>query len=219
MPVVDSWLWQMHAEISLEDQTHEVFWGQLLRWLVDGVPEYVSARPESEEVESGESVRIMAEVNDSAFLEVNDALVRATLTAPDGTIEVVPLEWTVDRDGEYAGAFTPTMDGDYEISVVAARGEEESLGTDPAYLRVGPSAEEYFDASLRRSLLARLAEETGGRYYDPATVGSLPEDIRITGAGVTLTEEWDLWDMPILFFLLVGLIGSEWAFRRRRALV
>jgi uncharacterized membrane protein len=219
MPVVDSWLWQLHADMAVEDQTHEVYWGQLLRWLVDGVPEYVSARPESEEVESGEAVRIMAEVNDSAYLEVNDAVVSATLTAPDGTMELVPLEWTVDRDGEYAGSFTPAMDGDYEISVVAARGEEGSLGTDPAYLRVGPSTDEYFDASLRRSLLERLSEETGGRYYDPATVASLPEDIRITGAGVTLTEEWDLWDMPILFFLLVALVGSEWAFRRRRALV
>jgi uncharacterized membrane protein len=219
MPVVNSWWWQMHADIALEDQTHEVFWGQLLRWLVDGVPDYVSARPESEEVEAGESVRILAEVNDSAYLEVNDALVRATLTAPDGTMEVVPLEWTVDRDGEYAGTFTPQMDGEYEFNITADRGAEEALGTDESYLRVGPSAVEYFDAGLRRSLLERLAEETGGRYYDPTMVETLPEDIRFTGAGVTLTEELDLWDMPILFFLLVALIGSEWALRRRRGLV
>ena len=28
----DSWQWQMHASIPLEDQTHEQFWRQLLRW-------------------------------------------------------------------------------------------------------------------------------------------------------------------------------------------
>ena len=38
-PVQDSWQWQMHADIPLEDQTHETFWRRLLRWLVDGVPE------------------------------------------------------------------------------------------------------------------------------------------------------------------------------------
>ena len=36
--VQDSWLWQMHASIPLEDMTHENLWRQLLRWLVDGVP-------------------------------------------------------------------------------------------------------------------------------------------------------------------------------------
>ena len=37
-PVQDSWHWQMDVKMSLEDQTHENFWRQLLRWLVDGVP-------------------------------------------------------------------------------------------------------------------------------------------------------------------------------------
>jgi len=219
LPVVDSWLWQFHADIPLEDQTHETFWRQLLRWLVDGVPDYVEVRLEEEAVEMGESARILAEVNDSTYTEVNDAVVEATITAPDGTVQVLPLDWTVDRDGEFAGQFSPTMDGDYEIRVQAGTGQDQTLGIDVGHLRVGPSMEEYFDAGQRRSLLERLAEETGGRFYDPSTVGSLPEDISITGGGVTLTEERDLWDMPILFLLLVGLVGGEWIFRRRRGLV
>jgi len=32
----DSWEWQMHASIPLEDMTHENLWRQLLRWLVSG---------------------------------------------------------------------------------------------------------------------------------------------------------------------------------------
>ena len=218
-PVVDSWLWQFHADIPLEDQTHETFWQQLLRWLVDGVPDYVEARSEREMVETGESVRILTEINDSAYVEVNDAFVEATVTAPNGIIQVVPLDWTVERDGEYAGTFNPSMEGDYQIEIQGTRGADLGLGTDELHVRVGPSTEEYFDANLRRSLLQRLAEDTGGRYYDPSTVDRLPEDIRFTGAGVTLTEERDLWDMPILFFLLVAFVGGEWVFRRRRGLV
>ncbi len=218
-PVVDSWIWQFHADIALEDQTYETFWQQLLRWLVDGVPDYVEASTEQESVEVGESVKILTEINDSAFVEVNDAFVEATVTAPDGTISLVSLDWTVDRDGEYGGTFLPTMEGDYEIGVRATRGGEELLGSDEARLRVGPGTEEYFDAGLRRTLLERLSTETGGRYYEPATVGNLPEDIRFTGGGVTLTEERDLWDMPILFLLLVGFVGGEWVLRRRRGMV
>jgi hypothetical protein len=161
----------------------------------------------------------VSEVNDSAYMEVNDAFAEATLTTPDGLTQVIPLDWTVERDGEYSGTFTPTMEGDYGISVRATRSGDVALGTDEVHIRVGPSTEEYFDAGLRRTLLERLAEETGGRYYEPATVSRLPEDIRFTGGGVTLTEERDLWDMPVLFFLLVGLVGAEWVLRRRRGLV
>jgi uncharacterized membrane protein len=219
LPVVDSWMWQFHADIPLEDQTHETFWRQLLRWLVDGVPDYVTARTELESVEAGEAARILTEVNDSAYVEMNDALVEATVTAPDGSVQLLPMDWTVEQDGEFAGTFNPAMDGDYRIQIQATRGGTEIVGSDEVHLRVGPSTEEYFDANLRRSLLQRLADETGGRYYEPSAVESLPEDISITGAGVTLTEERDLWDMPILFLLLVVFLGGEWVFRRRRGLV
>ena len=71
---------------------------------------------------------------------------------------------------------------------------------------------------MRRSLLERVAEETGGRFYTPATSAVLPEEIIYTEAGTTVIEEAELWDMPILFLLLVGLIGSEWIYRRARGL-
>ena len=53
----DSWLWQMHAAITVEDLTHETFWRQLLRWLVDGVPDPVEPRRSTDRVEPGEADR------------------------------------------------------------------------------------------------------------------------------------------------------------------
>ena len=41
LTIQDSWLWQMHADVPLDDQSHERFWQQLLRGLVDGVTEPV----------------------------------------------------------------------------------------------------------------------------------------------------------------------------------
>ena len=73
----DTWLWQMHASIPLEDQTHEHFWRQLMRWLVDGVPDVVDVRTTSERVEPGEPVTIEAAVVDKRFVELNDATVVA----------------------------------------------------------------------------------------------------------------------------------------------
>jgi uncharacterized membrane protein len=218
LTIQDSWLWQMHADVPVEDQSHETFWRQVLRWLVDGVPEAVVAALDRETVEPGESVRMVATVGDSTYLEVNDATVTARITTPSGSVEQIPVEWTVEQDGEYAVDFVPAEDGEYEIEVTAARGEEV-LGSDVTFLHTAPSDDEYFGAGRRTQTLQRIAEETGGQFYTPDDIASLPEDISVTGAGVTLVEERDLWDMPVLFLLMLAFMATEWGYRRARGLV
>jgi hypothetical protein len=86
-------------------------------------------------------------------------------------------------------------------------------------VEVAPSRAEYFDARMRAPLLRRIADETGGRFYTPADVASLPEDIRFTAAGgATTVEQMDLWDMPAVFLLLVALLCAEWMYRKQRGL-
>jgi uncharacterized membrane protein len=214
----DTWLWQMHADVPLEDQSHEGFWQQMLRWLVDGVPDPITVSTDLERVEPGESVRMVATVADSTFIDVNDAVVTARITGPSGAVEEVPAEWTVEEDGEYAVGFTPAEFGDYDIEVVAER-NGATIGTASTYLHAARSDDEYFEAARHTSLLERIATETGGRFYTPESVGTLPEDITISGAGVTLVEELDLWDMPAIFLLMLALMAAEWGYRRVRGLV
>lgn len=213
----DSWLWQMHADVPLENESHETFWRQTLRWLLDGTPSHLTAALERDQVEPGRTVRLTATVRDSTFLEVNDAQVVARVLGPTGLLPDEPMAWTVERDGEYAAQLRADEEGEYEIEVVATR-DGVTLGTDTTYLRAAPSSEEYFGAGRRTALLARIARETGGRSYTPRSVHTLPEDITLTGAGVTLVEERELWDMPVLFLLMLALMGAEWALRRSRGL-
>ena len=218
LPIQDSWIWQMHADISLEDQTHEIFWRQLLRWLTDGVPHQVGAQSELEVVEPGQPVKLAVEVGDSAYAEVNNANVVAMVHAPSGDSITVPLDWDVEQDGHYDGEFPTSGPGLYEVSVHATRAGD-TIGTAITYVNVAPSDDEYFDASMRGTTLRRIADQTGGLFYTPGSVANLPEDISLTGAGVTLTEERDLWDMPILLLLVLGLMAGEWGYRRKRGLV
>ena len=62
---------------------------------------------------------------------------------------------------------------------------------------------------MRAPLLRRVAEETGGRFYPLADVARLSEDVRYSGSGITRVESYDLWDMPIVFLLIVGLVGGR----------
>jgi uncharacterized membrane protein len=214
----DTWLWQMHADVALEDQSHEAFWKQMLRWMVDGVPDPVVAAASEEEVEPGEAVQLTATVRDSTFLDVNDATVVAMITGPTGAVQEVPLEWTVEEDGAYAVPFRPADRGDYEIEIRAER-EGAPLGSAVTHVHAAPSDREFFGAARRTQLLQRVADDTGGQFYTRESVSSLPEDITISGAGVTLVEQLDLWDMPALFLLMLLMMGAEWGYRRIRGLV
>ena len=72
---------------------------------------------------------------------------------------------------------------------------------------------------MRAPLLRQIAEETGGRFYTPETAATLAEDVSFTESGTTVIEERDLWDMPVIFLLLLLLLGTEWGYRRARGLV
>ncbi|MGH7448405.1 MAG: hypothetical protein ACRELT_12635, partial [Longimicrobiales bacterium] len=111
LPVQDTWIWQMHADIPLEDQTHELFWRQLMRWLVSGVPKPVTAAVAADHVAPGDPIRITADVSDDRFARVSDGRVIARMTTPDGTESEVPMSWTVGRDGGYHASFAAAGPG------------------------------------------------------------------------------------------------------------
>ncbi len=213
----DSWIWQMHAEIPLEDMTHEMFWRQLLRWLVSDVPTQVGVTTSSDRMAPGDPIMVTAEVDDSTYLEVNDARVVARITDPTGAEHEVEMDWTVDRNGQYQAAYAPRQSGLHEVTVDATTAETYH-SSNTAYVLAGDLPTEYFGAEMRSSVLKRIAAETGGRFYTPQTVSVLPEDISYTESGAAVLEEKDLWDMPAVFFAVVLLIAGEWGYRRSRGL-
>jgi uncharacterized membrane protein len=212
-PVQDSWLWQMHSTIRADDQTHENFWRQLLRWLVDGVPDSVEARPLTDRVEPGQPVTLTADVVDPRFVELNDANVVAHVTSPGGRTMTVPLQWTGEHNGQYRGTFPTSETGWYQAKVDATRAEKP-IGSAVTHIRTAPDDAEYFDAAMHAPLLQRIAKETGGRFYKADAMSSLPDDLKFSGRGVTAVEERELWHMPVLLLSLVAIVCSEWGLRR-----
>jgi hypothetical protein len=209
----DTWLWQMLKPIDEKDMSHEFLWRQLLRALVDGVPDLVEPRSLTDRVEPGEAITLRADVADKQFVELNDATVIAHVSRPDGSIVDVPMQWNGERSGEYTGSVPAVGAGQYEARIEATRAGEP-LGTTVAHVRAAPGDAEYFDATMHAPTLRRIAEETGGQFYTSETMKGLAEDLRYTGRGVTTVEERELWHMPIVFIALVGLLCAEWGYRR-----
>lgn len=218
LPVQDSWQWQMDPSVPIGDLAFTTFWRQLLRQLTTNVPGRVTVTAVADQVNPGTPVQLTAEVVDSAYVRANDAQVIGHVTEPSGATRDVPFEWTVNQDGEYRATFTPGEEGILRIRVDATRGAA-SRASDSTFVRVADLNTEFTDAEMRADLLERIAAETGGRFYTPATVSHLPDDLAMTHRGVTVVNEMDLWDMPINFLLLILLLSSEWAYRRARGLV
>jgi len=219
MPIQDSFLWYMDATVPVEDLAFKTLWRQLLRWITGDTPDLMRVSTSENRVRPGGSVTVRAEVVDSGFIRRNDARLIARVRAPSGATKDVPLEWVVDRDGEYQAAFTSDESGLHTVRVLAG----SSRPTDPVledstFVAVGDLNAEFYGAEMRRPLLQRIADETGGRFYTPATMSNLPEDIALTKRGVTVVNQMDLWDMPVILVALVGLLSLEWSYRRRRGL-
>jgi uncharacterized membrane protein len=217
LAVQDSWLWKMHADIAVEDDTFQTFWRQLLRWMVDGVPDRVEVTASPAHVAPGERVTLRAHVTNETFIDVNDANVVATVTAPGGRTRDVPLEWALGSDGTYTAAFDADTAGMYEVRVVS-RSAKDTIESAPAAFVADEGGADLARAELGSGLLKRIASETGGQYHALSDAGRLADDVIYTEAGVTVREARDLWDMPVVFLLLAALLGAEWGYRRWRGL-
>jgi hypothetical protein len=68
-------------------------------------------------------------------------------------------------------------------------------------------------------LLEQLASETGGRYWTPSELKTLPRDITYSEAGISVRSTKELWNMPVVFLLLLGLPITGWLLRRKWGVV
>ena len=215
LTVHDTWHWQM--SMPLEDLSHETLWRQLLRWLVSYVPDPVRLAADRDRVQVGEPVTLTANVRDDTYLAVNSARVDATVRAPSGAAEELRLEWLVEEDGVFRATFVPSEEGLYEVDV-ASRTPGEELGGATIRIESTELQEELFGAGLRSGVLNRIAAETNGRVYRPDQLDNLVEDLSYSRDGATVREYKELWDMPALFLVLLGLLAGEWGLRRARGL-
>ena len=211
-----TWRWQMSQ--PLEDQTHEEFWQQLLRWLVTDTPGRVVASVPSQMLFDDGRVRFSADVRDKNYLPAADARVQAHILGPGGSAAQIEMTPDPDAPGTFHADWTADQPGSYLTEVIAARGNEE-LGRDVLTFARMDGVAENFHTGQNRDLLEKLSEQTGGRYWKPQDLSRLPNEISYSEAGITVRDTKDLWNMPAVFLLILLLCCSEWLLRRKWGVV
>ncbi|HEY2845613.1 MAG TPA: glutamine amidotransferase, partial [Bryobacteraceae bacterium] len=207
-----SWRWQMLQPLA--DKSHEMFFQQLLRWLVTETPRRVIGSTPQQLLADENHVKLRAEVRDKTFLAASDATVQANILGPEGIAESVEMRPEPLESGVYSADWTTPKAGSYLVEMLAKRGTEE-LGRDVLTFRREDGVAENFHVEQNRELLEKLSSETGGRYYAPADAQKLSKEISYSEAGITVRETRDRWVMPAVFLLLVGIRSCEWLLRRK----
>ena len=217
-----SWRWQMSSPLG--DTAHDLFWQQLLRWLVSDTPGHVAASVPSQMLLDNGAVTLTAEVSDRQYNPAADARVEAHILGPSGVSALVEMARVPDNPGRFQAAWTAPKAGAYLTEVTAQRadpntGAVQELGRDVLTFQRMDGVAENFHVEQNRDLLERLASQTGGQYWKPADLGKLAAAIPFSEAGVTVRDTKDLWDLPLVFLVLLLLRFSEWWLRRKWGIV
>ncbi|MEE2821594.1 MAG: glutamine amidotransferase [Acidobacteriota bacterium] len=214
-----SWQWQMLRDH--EDQTHEIFWRQIMRWLVSSARDHITIETDREVYSQNEPVHLRAEIRDKSFSLINDAQVEASITSPGGEVEAVALQWDAHEDGVYRAQWTTHEDGLHTVGLTAKTKTQENIKTfetDTAFL-TSTGSQEYFEAFQKKDFLEKLALETGGSYYTVSETDQIPEQIMYTKSHTSVIKILDIWDMPFNLFVMISLLSAEWILRRRYGLI
>jgi uncharacterized membrane protein len=211
-----TWRWQMSS--ALGDPSHDLFWQQLLRWLAADSPGQVAAAMPQQTLMDEGHVQMTVVARDQEFTPAADAHVSAHVMGPGGMSAMVDLTPVPNTPGTFAMDWTAETPGSYVAEVTADRGTTE-LGKDVIAFRREDGVAENFHTEQNRELLEKLSDETGGRYWGQDDLGRLAKEISYSEAGISVRDTKELWDMPAVFLLLLGLISADWLLRRKWGVV
>lgn len=216
MATAGTWRWQMSMPVG--DGSHRQFWKQLLRYVAAESPGPVVASVPAQTLLDEGHVVLSATVRDKQYQPAPDADVMARVVGPDGSSSMMALPAVPGEIGSFRTEWTADKPGSYAVEVTASRAGE-TLGSDIVTLERKDGIAESFHTEQNRELLERLSNTTGGRYWKPSELSTLPRDISYSEAGISVRDTKPLGDMPINYLLLLGLLSTQWLLRRKWGVV
>lgn len=210
-----TWRWQMQLEA--EDQRHERFWRQFVRWLAASAPDRVDLDLDGDRFAPEDEVSLRLDVYDEQYNPLGDAVVQGSLTTPSGTVHDLAIRPDLGQTGSYTAVFTPSEEGVHRLDV-EAEANGQSIGNESRTFLIRPTKKEYSNAVLKQAFLERLAESAGGSYYASSEAGGVAESVRSRRTSTSIFRVDYLWDMPLLLALALLLWVGEWVWRRGKGL-
>ena len=216
---------------ELTDAYFDAYYTKLIRWVSQGRLLRDSDRGillfDKEEAVVGEQIAVRAVLKDEKFQPLADPEVRARVQSPSGRSTNVILRLLQDagQPGVYVGQFVCDAEGLFEMELSLGSLAKQEILSQQVLARV--PTREIQQPQRNDSLLAELAQRTGGKYFptiaeattvaaDQRTVlaTATPPQDQINKIVGTPDQQFQLRLMGALMALIGGALSLEWLLRR-----
>ncbi|GAA5506478.1 hypothetical protein [Novipirellula caenicola] len=206
-----AWRWRR----GVEDLYHYRFWGQVVRWMAyqHRMSKGLFYSPEQPRVNQRVTLSANRLGDDGNPLAAREVSVR--IVAPSGQVQNVLLENIDDTWGAYAGAFTPSEAGDYQVTMPSEAGDSPFETT----IHVQHAKVERIGKPARPEVLAEIARISRGEMFSLKQLDSLQNAVAAISVPTSQTRRVQLWSHPLVAILMISLLGLFWIARKRVGLM
>lgn len=209
-------MWRLRRRYG--EKYYRTFWSQLIYRLgmshALGSEKRFVVRTDMQQYKPEDKVNLSIEAYDENFdplsgEKLDGQSIEATLSTP-GNGAAQSIKIPLVRDGLFEAKIPVIEPGDYTVDIK----DPVSGETMQKRFRVADVSAERRSAVRNVALQESLATQTGGRSYTLAGVSQLADDLNIEPIVETQTRSLPLWDTRLWFFLLIGLLFTEWLIRK-----
>ncbi len=208
-------MWRLR---SVDEDYYDRFWTKLIRNVGQGRTRRGTKRGtlilERDEYVLGQTVSVRVRLLNPEFQPLVQESVPMEVIDPRGRPLVPNLLLMQDRNrpGEYTASFRASLPGKYRFNVTVPNSKGQVVEGSLSVLL--PRLE---DESLSQNVkgLKELARDTGGAYLALEEAETIPTLLPDQGEEFLIDERLKtLWDQAWVFFLLAGLLATEWLTRK-----
>ncbi len=210
----ETWQWRMG--LDEKDERHHRLWRQIVRRLVNAVPEPIFLRDKEDVYTVGVPAKLEVVIRDELFEEREGVQTTVELATPSGENISLPVEESIREAGLYTVEFVPDTAGMHKVRVETTNEKGEIIGRVEDTVLAKGDDREFRNPQYNPAYLRELAARTGGKFFELDELSKVADEIpRIQHAEVEVVQI-PLWHYPGFYFLLIAMLVTEWYVRRRK---
>jgi hypothetical protein len=217
--VTPFWRWDFLLwGIGKDNQSYQKFWNNSIRWLVTREDmDLINIFTDKKIYKSGERINFSAKIFDQNYQKIKDATVLLNIKG-EASADSEMLSLSLDLMGDCNGTLRSLPPGKYLFKGEVFR-DETKIGSKSGEFTVEEYSLEDANLTTDFDLLKKMAEVSGGKFYEKDQIKNLVNDLELTEKKEERTKEIQLWNHPILLILFIGCLSAEWAIRKRAQLL
>lgn len=215
------WRWNFLSLGKGGSNRHYIkFWQNSIKWLIkDPTLNPIHVIVNKETLLPNEEVLIRIDAVGGNYQPLDGVQLEIDITNEFSGKSIFSAKGITGADGQYRFAVKHDTEG-YYIIKVAGKKEDEEVGQDYAVFAIALKNKEFKDTSIRRDILAKIAEVSGGKYFE-LPVKNIGEKFSIENPAIVKLvgkRQISLWDNGYLFMAILAIVSGEWWIRKRGGL-